>query len=359
MVAEEHLDFLHAVWTRRTPFTFIFLAINITVFLLMEYVGSTTDPATLMAFGVKSNPEILDGEIWRLVTPIFIHIGVLHLFFNSYALWMVGQQVEKLYGSARFVLLYFLTGVAGVLGSFFNNPEAMSAGASGAIMGLFGVLLVFGLRYRHSIPPFFKKAVGAGVLPVIVINLVIGFYIPAIDNSAHISGLVSGAILAWIVPYLMPGGRTHSIFKAVQVAFIAIILASFYAVAVNFHGSPTTFVDTVNNAQRAFSETAESLKDERTGEISALGDQVAKSIDELRNIPSMNRRADELMQSLLELMEQHYALIQDIDRSGVVTFNHRRRLDELSDRYEAIMRSFSQWVADEGNKFGIQMGKRP
>ena len=112
---------------------------------------------------MKDNALIASGQWWRFVTPVFIHIGLLHLAFNSYALWIVGPQVEKLYGPARFVILYVLTGIAGVYGSYFTIPNAISAGASGAIFGLFGVLLVFGIRYRHSIPPEFKRAVGTGV----------------------------------------------------------------------------------------------------------------------------------------------------------------------------------------------------
>ena len=97
MIPEEQFEFLQAVWTRRTPFTFIFLGINIAIFVLMAFAGGSMNQATLLAFGVKSNAEIGQGQIWRFVTPIFIHIGLLHLFFNSYALWVVGPQVEKLY----------------------------------------------------------------------------------------------------------------------------------------------------------------------------------------------------------------------------------------------------------------------
>src|SRR5215510_7556190 len=112
MIPDDHLEFLHAVWTRGSRFTYIFLAVNLLIFLLMSLAGGTTNQSILMAFGVKSNPEIDQGQVWRFVTPIFIHIGLLHLFFNSYALWIVGPQVEKLYGGARFVILYVLTGIA-------------------------------------------------------------------------------------------------------------------------------------------------------------------------------------------------------------------------------------------------------
>src|SRR5262252_8271023 len=271
VVPEDHLEFLHAVWSRRPLFTYIFLGANIVIFLLMALAGGSTNESTLMAFGVKSNPAIARGEWWRFITPIFIHIGMLHLFFNSYALWIVGPQVEKLYGPARFVILYVLTGVAGVYGSFYYHPQSISAGASGAIFGLFGVLLVFGIRYRSSIPPFFKRAVGTGVLPVIIINLIIGFTIPAIDNSAHIGGLLAGAALAGIVPFQKPGAETQGIFKTIQMLLLALVVVSFYEVAVHYDGprlsvrnlggsltrsnSSQDFIDGINNAQHAFEQS--------------------------------------------------------------------------------------------------------
>src|SRR5437660_11623753 len=236
MIPEDHLEFLQAVWTRRPTYTYIFFGLNIAVFLLMALAGGSGHEPTLMAFGVKSNPEIAKGQWWRFVTPIFIHIGLLHLFFNSYALWIVGPQVEKLYGSGRFVILYVLTGVAGVYGSYAYHPDTISAGASGAIFGLFGVLLAFGIRYRNSIPPFFKRAVGTGVLPVIVLNLIIGFTIPAIDNSAHVSGLLAGALLAGIVPYKKPGDETHAGFRSIQIALLAMVAVCFYEVGVHYDG---------------------------------------------------------------------------------------------------------------------------
>src|SRR5947199_9592695 len=203
MIPDDHLDFLQAVWARRSTYTYVFFALNILVFLLMALAGGSTSAPTLMAFGVKSNAEIAKGQWWRFVTPIFIHIGLLHLFFNSYALWIVGPQVEKLYGGGRFVVLYVLTGVAGVYGSYAYHPNTISAGASGAIFGLFGVRLAFGFRYRDSLPPFVKRAVGTGVLPLIVINLIIGFTTAEIHNSDRIDGLLPAVALAEFI-------RSHS-----------------------------------------------------------------------------------------------------------------------------------------------------
>src|SRR5262245_46893916 len=280
MIPDDHVEFLHAVWTRRPIFTYIFLGLNILIFVLMASAGGSGSEPTLLAFGVKANSEIARGEWWRFVTPIFIHIGMLHLFFNSYALWIVGPQVEKLYGPARFVILYVLTGVAGVYGSYFYHPQSISAGASGAIFGLFGVLLVFGIRYRSAIPPFFKLAVGTGVLPVIVINLIIGFTIPAIDNSAHISGLLAGALLAAIVPFQKPGAETNRFFESLQALILVLIAVCFYEVAVHYDGprlsarnlargltqitstgsSTEEFIRAINNAQKTFEESAHDLE---------------------------------------------------------------------------------------------------
>src|SRR3989442_6178604 len=300
MIPDDHLDFLQAVWARRSTYTYIFFALNILVFLLMALAGGSTNEATLMAFGVKSNAEIAKGQWWRFVTPIFIHIGLLHLFFNSYALWIVGPQVEKLYGGGRFVILYVLTGVAGVYGSYLYHPDTISAGASGAIFGLFGVLLAFGLRYRNSIPPFFKRAVGTGVLPVIVINLIIGFTIPAIDNSAHIGGLLAGGALAAIVPFQKPGAETHTGFRSIQVALLAMIAVCFYEVGVHYDGprlsvrnltrgvmqigtgsSTGGFIDAINTAQKTFEASSQQIESGRTANLAMTRTEISKSIDQL------------------------------------------------------------------------------
>jgi len=241
MIDERYADFLQMFWSRRTPVTYVLFGLNILIFLLMGLAGGSRNELMLLGFGVKSNVLIDQGEIWRMVTPIFLHIGPLHIFFNSYAIWIVGPQVEKLYGGARFTIIYILTGIAGVAGSYWYHPEAASAGASGAIFGLFGALLVFGFKYRGTIPPTFQRAVGKGVFPVIAINLFIGYMIPAIDNSAHVAGLLSGALLAGIIPYKRPGSSTPDFFKVIQAILILIVVVSFYEVVTHYYGPAISF----------------------------------------------------------------------------------------------------------------------
>jgi len=242
MVEEQDIEFIRAIWARPSSVSYVFFAFNIAIFILMQLAGGSTNDFILLQFGAKSNFEINHGEYWRLVTPIFIHIGMLHIIFNSYALWVMGPQVEKLYGAARFTIIYVLSGVGGVLGSYLWHPEpaSLSAGASGAIFGLFGALTVFGFKYRGSIPIAFQKAVGR-VIPIIAINLLIGFLIPQIDNSAHVGGLVSGALVAAIIPFQRPGSETPNAFKILQAALILVVVLSFYEVAIHYRGPAISF----------------------------------------------------------------------------------------------------------------------
>ena len=377
MIPENHLQFLQAVWTRRPTFTYFFFGLNIFIFIVMAFAGGSTNGPTLMAFGVKSNAEIANGQWWRFVTPIFLHIGLLHILFNSYALWVVGPQVEKLYGGARFVIFYVLTGVAGVAASYFYHPENQSAGASGAIFGLFGVLLVFGIRHRRDIPPFFKRAVGTGVLPVILINLVIGFSIAAIDNSAHIGGLLAGAALAALIPFQRPGENEKPFFTSIQISIMAMIAVSFFAVWKNYNGPhlsvrnvtsglthilPTesgnvAFVNAMNDAQSSFMESSEDLRSERLTRLKPLEMDIAKAIDELRKSPSLDATTDRLVRELLMVMQDQHDLVQEVERSGTTTFASGRRLKANEEKFNSIAQRFSNWVQTDGERYGIGMGK--
>ncbi|HYE74159.1 MAG TPA: rhomboid family intramembrane serine protease, partial [Blastocatellia bacterium] len=235
--------FIRAFFARSIPLTFSILAFNIAIYLLMTYFSpdpkamliSGGDRSTLIAFGAKTDLLLWNGGQWfRLITPIFIHIGLLHLIINSYALFMIGPLAERLYGSARFAVIYLLTGIGGVLGSAatfavpwliftsndlasnstlaklarfllqHSNPSATGAGASGAIFGLVGLLFVAGYKYRRELPPQFRQTLGSGMLPFIILNLFLGFYIDSIDNAAHMGGLITGIILALVIPYLSP-----------------------------------------------------------------------------------------------------------------------------------------------------------
>lgn len=175
-------------------FTYIFLALQILMFLLLELKGGSTNTETLIHYGAKFNPLIYEGEWWRLVSPIILHIGFLHLLMNSFALFYIGPAVERVYGKWKFLFIYLLSGITGSIVSFAFSPF-LSAGASGAIFGCFGALLYLGVHNRKV----FFRTMGSNLLIIVGINLALGFVIPNIDNAGHIGGLIGGFLAALIV----------------------------------------------------------------------------------------------------------------------------------------------------------------
>ena len=256
------MGYARAVLSRPYIFTIIFLVANLFVFLLMwESSGMKSavlwtgfPEEVLLAYGAKMNYWIRhEHQWWRFVTPVFIHVNLPHVLINMYSLWVIGPWVEKLYGSAKFVVFWILTGIAGVvasylmiipgaspglIGSFLIKTEDVpSAGASGALFGLVGVLFVFGIKYRRELPEGFKRAFGTGMLPVILLNLGIGFLGRGfIDNAAHMGGLLSGAALASVVSYKRPGVSTGMTiaWRVAQIAALVLVLVCFVMVARHF-----------------------------------------------------------------------------------------------------------------------------
>lgn len=173
----------------------ILIFICIVMFLLMYILGNgSEDIRTLLLFGANYRPLIEAGQVWRLCTSIFLHIGIIHLIVNMYALFIIGRQLENFLGKWKYLVVFLGSGIVGSLLSIVVH-SSVSAGASGAIFGLLGSLLYFGYHYRLYLGSVLKTQ----VIPVILLNLMIGFLLPGIDNFAHIGGLVGGYLLTMIV----------------------------------------------------------------------------------------------------------------------------------------------------------------
>lgn len=173
--------------TKKPIVTYIFIAICIIMFILTR---GSTDIETLLKYGANNAYLTKSGEYYRLLSSMFIHIGLLHLLFNMYALYIIGPQVESFYGKFKYFLIYILSGVSGSILSITFSSNTVSAGASGAIFGLMGALLYFGFFYRNYLGSVIKSQ----IIPIIILNLVIGFSTPGIDNAAHIGGLIGGIL---------------------------------------------------------------------------------------------------------------------------------------------------------------------
>jgi membrane associated rhomboid family serine protease len=385
----ETVHFLRAVIRRPAAFTFAFLIANVFLYLLMWLSGGATGDV-LLAYGAKRNVLIDGGEWWRFITPVFLHVyvpglGPLHLLSNMYGLFMLGPYVEKLYGSARFVVFWVVTGVAGVaasyltvqpelaesgaLGSFlFKSQDVPSAGASGALFGLIGALFVFGIKFRHELPDGLKRAFGTGMLPTIVINLFIGYVGRGfIDNAAHLGGLLCGMLLASFAGYkrVGPRGPVAYAWHFAQFACLALVLVGFVQVARHFDAPPPrienlperlrqvgsgrgaghAFVDAVNEGAQALAALPQ-----------GDGGRFEGAIRRLEQVPDMDKEADVLRDDLKTLLARARDLAAD---QQLPDAERQRRLDQLEADHDAWQQRFVGWVKTEGPRFGIGFREPP
>jgi len=212
--------------------TYTLLVITVIVFLLQLaselLMGGEDLPVTI---GVKANQAILQGQLWRLITPVFLHGSLLHIAFNMYALYSIGPQLERHYGHWRYLALYLLAGFAGNVASFMFSASD-SLGASTAIFGLIGAYGVFLYANRRIFGETARRAL-INVITIAVINLVLGLS-PGIDNWGHVGGLVSGTLFAWFAGPLLQVRETYPVFSLVDTREPGEVLRAGFSVALLF-----------------------------------------------------------------------------------------------------------------------------
>jgi len=184
---------------RLTPVTLALIAANCAVFALMLPFGAGLWHApngVQLAWGANFGPATKDGEWWRLGSAMFLHFGIVHLAMNMWALWDAGRLVERLYGTWRFALIYAASGLVGNLVSLVvQGDRAVSGGASGAIFGVIGALLICLARERRSVDRFEFRWLFWGGSAFAAASLGLGFLVTGIDNAAHLGGLATGTLL--------------------------------------------------------------------------------------------------------------------------------------------------------------------
>jgi rhomboid protease GluP len=207
---------------RRAPTATLIVAINLIVFVLAERTGRTTSPDTLLRFGAVWRVRVWQGEYWRLVTSMFLHIGVLHLAWNSYYGFRISAQVERAIGSGRFLVLYVLSGIAGSALSVIGH-DAVSAGASGALFGLIGWQLVILRSRMGSLRAMWADPGVRSNLTWIGGWFVLGAF-AGFDNYAHAGGLLFGLLFTQALIARPP--RRKARLAAPVLAFAAIVALS-------------------------------------------------------------------------------------------------------------------------------------
>jgi len=190
------------IW--KTPVTAALLAAILFVFVLELLAGAPRDAQVLVNMGAIMRGAFQDGDYWRLVAAMFLHGGFMHLVLNMWALWQIGGIFETLFGSTRFLLTYFISGIAASIVSSILIPAwTPGVGASGAIFGIIGALIIALRRSPRWSRKEWSGALARQLLMWAGINIVIGFTMPGIDNGAHIGGFVAGLLLG-LVPHRVP-----------------------------------------------------------------------------------------------------------------------------------------------------------
>ena len=191
------------------------LGINVVVFIAMVMGGvSPMEPTgqQLVEWGANFGPYTIGGQWWRLLSCVFVHIGVMHIALNMWCLWGLGRLAESIYDRWTFGGLYLITGLSASVASLVWRPVGVSAGASGAIFGIAGALISAFYLGEFSLPKTVVSGLLTSVLKFAGYNLVLGAFLGHTDNAAHVGGLVSGLILGAMIARLAPqrdaaGGR--------------------------------------------------------------------------------------------------------------------------------------------------------
>ena len=189
----EHMS----VFEKKQPIvTYAIIAICVVLFLCMYIFGNgSSDSLTLIYFGANFDLLVKSGEFYRLLTCAFLHLDIFHLLFNMYALYVIGPQVESFFGKFKFIVIYLVSALTASLLSIAFNHNIISVGASGAIFGLLGCILYFGYHYRI----YLGNVIKSQIVPIIVLNLFLGFIMSGVDNYAHIGGLIGGILATMAV----------------------------------------------------------------------------------------------------------------------------------------------------------------
>ena len=181
---------INAVFKNKFPMiTYWLIAVNVILYVVPILFGQYND--LINNYSVWG-PAIREGQVYRLFTGMFLHGGLVHLLFNCYALYVIGSQVESFLGKFKFLVIYLVAGISGALFSMIFGGNYASIGASGAIFGLMGALVYFGYHYRV----YLGNVVKSQIIPLIVLNLALGFFVTGIDNFAHIGGLIGGTLMS-------------------------------------------------------------------------------------------------------------------------------------------------------------------
>lgn len=289
----------------RTWVTYGLVALNVFVWMLTVAFGSGVFQGSaeqLVAWGGNTASEVQQGEWWRLVTATFLHSGILHVTMNMAGLYAMGQMVERIYGHRLFALIYLGAGLLGSAASLhFSAQKVVSVGASGAVFGVAGALLIAVSHHRKQLPLMFGKQMVSGIGFFILYSLVQGLLTPGIDNAAHAGGLLAGMALALILPERFDQAQFARKVKARTLLASVFIIVAVIGVTSSAPQAPFDLSDSFKSSaalgrgmekfSAAWKVVEQDAKDVEAGKLSELeSDERSRTV----HAPRMQLALDEL-----------------------------------------------------------------
>lgn len=348
--------------------SFIILTINILLFVLMAVVEvksgrgaeafvQSPSSSVLYDFGGLDIQSVAEGQWWRLVTYNFLHIGLMHLLFNSSALYQVGPQVEELYGSQKFIFIYMLTGVTSAVASFFFNLGG--AGASGAIFGLIGLMAVYGYRLGGS----YGQAIMRQMLIWGAIGFLFGFAVPNINNVAHAGGFIAGGCLGFVISPDAPATSRASLnWNAAAIACI-LVLASSFALAGKSYGeiqereAHSKYVirlsDRIRDGQKLWNESITALDSKQ--DLPKIAESLKGVATDIDSIPQIDERSTEIRKRIVESFNKRASAVESAGKDEKAL-----TLTSIAD-FEVARKAFDDyfnWEESVLKKYGLVRGKK-
>jgi membrane associated rhomboid family serine protease len=344
----------------------VVLTINILLFVLMSivevqsgrgaesFVQSASGPV-LYDFGALVPSMVTAGQWWRLITCNFLHIGLMHLMFNSSALFMIGPQVEDIYGSQKFAFIYLATGIASAVASYLLLP-AGSAGASGAIFGLIGLMAAYGYRLGGRM----GRDLMTRMLVWAAIGIAFGFVANA-NNVAHVGGFIAGALLAFLLTAEHPTTtRTAAVWNATAIACIGLVAIGFvfagrvygtaqeqrYQARKKAQQAPSAIqlIMSVEKARSVVEDTRDiettSGRDSRNYAQQAAAN-LRSAASDLEKAPDVDQRGGELKRQLIDLLGKRARSFNAVANDSMLVEAANTEIEALG----AVFRGFEEWSA--------------
>ncbi len=349
-------------------FSMLIIGINILIFILMGVVGmksgrgmesfiASASGAVLDDFGSFDISLVNQGEWWRFVTANFLHIGLIHLLFNSYALFQVGPLVEEIYGEQKFIFVYLFTGIFCMIPSYYAGING--AGASGAISGLIGLMAVYGYRLGGT----FGKALMKSMLTWMAMTIVYGFIIGA-NNVAHAGGFIAGGALAFLLKAEPVGTvRAKTIWNTLALMSILIFAVSFALVGKNYGAvqeqaakAPIKSMQAkkVIDLHTAVKDATFALDDasevNEKNNLNDIAKNLRKYAADISNIGQIDEPSDEIRIRIIALLNKRADKLEKASKnpSEKPTLSNDER-----NQYVETLKDFREWQDSVLAKYGL------